>query len=195
MPRMTSPPRAASVALGIVCSVNVTASTWKVAGADVLPGVVVTVTAASPGGPGGWMKVHLVSVQVSPLIAAPPKVTWPDRRSVPLRVILAPPEAGPPSGDSVVIVGAGGTAKVNLVAAVTAEGPASLCAVTSTVPAACAPVVTTQLVRSHDAPCWLVPNQMLVPVRSVPVTVTSAPPTVDPVAGETEVMVGTVGRS
>jgi hypothetical protein len=163
--------------------------------AGFVPDGVVTRTLTAPAAPAGVVAVTLVALTtVTPVAAAPPKVTEvAPVKSVPVIVIEVPPRVDPVSGDSAVTVGAGvgGVTYVNIVfAELVPEGvvtrtlavpatPAGVVAVievalTTVTPVATAPPIVTEVA----------------PVKFVPVIVTEVRPRVDPVSGDSAVTVG-----
>ena len=128
---------------------------------------------------------------VNEAAALPSKVTAvAPVRFVPWIVRMLPPAAGPAAGATVEIVGTRAT-YVN--PPVRVAVPPGVVTTTLTAPAACAGVVAvTWVAESTVNDAAAVPPKVtaLAPVRFVPVSVTTVPPSVDPEAGATEAIDG-----
>jgi hypothetical protein len=82
---------------------------------------------------------------------------------------------------------------VNWSAAVTAEVPAPVVTVTSTVPVPAGLMAAISVLETNlTEGAWVAPKSTVAPaVKSLPVIVTGVPPAAGPVAGEMPVTVGT----
>lgn len=129
---------------------------------------------------------------VTPVAATPPKVTVaPETKFVPVIVTAVPPVVGPLLGDTLVTVGT--RTYVYPLVRLPACPPA-LVTVTVTAPAAPAGVVAVMVVAFTTVTpvAAVLPNLTVAPVaKFVPVIVTAVPPSVEPLAGDTLVTVGT----
>jgi len=177
----------------------VTKVNWSEGGLGVdVPDPVVTLMSTVPRGSGGAVAVTEVALfTVKADVATAPNLTWvTPTKLVPVTVTAVPPPVGPVLGLTAVTVGSGVRTNVNQSAgALTADVPAGVVTVTSTVPVAagtaaviCVALLTVKL--------WArtVPKLTAVaPVKLEPVIITEVPPWVDPVLGLTAVTVGDVG--
>src|SRR5581483_4488647 len=157
------------------------------------PSRFVTVTFTAPAAWAGVVAVIVVALRTVTLVAAvPPTLTVaPVAKPVPVIVSAVPPVVEPVAGDTWVIVGAGAT-WVNAVVAV-ALWPSRLVTVTFTAPAAWAGVVAVivVLLTTLTLVAAVPPTLTVAPVaKPVPVIVSAVPPVVEPVAGDTLVIVG-----
>ena len=151
---------------------------------------VVTATLTAPRVPAGVTAVTLVDETTTTLVAAtPPTVTLvAPVKLVPVIVIAVPPKVEPVAGETDEIVG--GATNVN--APLPIAFPTTVTTTTSARPAAPAGVTAAMLVEeiTFKLVAATPPIVTLVePSRSVPVIVTSVPPKVEPVAGETDEIV------
>ena len=151
----------------------------------------VTVTATAPTLPAGVVAVIEVLLTTTTLVAAVlPNVTVaPAAKFVPVIVTLVPPAVDPLFGETLVTVGA--TTYVNPLARVPLR-PLTV-TVTVTAPAACAGVVAViwVLLTTATLVAAVPPIVTAAPeTKFVPVIVTLVPPAVEPVFGETLVIVG-----
>ena len=156
-----------------------------------VPFGVVTATLFAPTVPAGVTAVTLVDETTTTLVAAtPPTVTLvAPVKFVPVIVIAVPPAVEPFAGETEEIVG--GAKYVNAFVAVAVP----LGVVTATFFAPTVPAGVTAVTLVDETTTTLVaatpPTVTLVaPVKLVPVIVIAVPPAVEPVAGETEEIVG-----
>jgi hypothetical protein len=157
-----------------------------------VPFSVVTTTLTSPAAWAGVIAVIDVPLTtVTPVAAAPPKVTEvAPIKSVPVIVTAVPPAIGPVGGVTLVTVGS--ATYVNLFVPVVLV-PLGVVTTTLTAPAAWAGVVAViEVALTTVTPVAAVPPKVteVAPIKSVPVIVTAVPPAIGPVGGATLVTVG-----
>ncbi len=164
-----------------------------------VPAGVVTFTSTAPAACAGEVACTDVALtKLNAAAAVPPNDTpVTPVRLVPVIVTTVPPAIGPDVGDNEVTVGsAGGATNVYLSPAETTEVPPGVMTVTSTRPAACAGATAVAEVADTGvtAVAAAVPKVTAVmPVRFVPVIVTTVPPAIGPDVGLIEVTVGRTG--
>jgi hypothetical protein len=160
--------------------------------ADVPLGVV-TVTSTCPAAwAGATATIEPEPLTVNDVAATFPKETAvAPERLLPEIVTEVPPAVGPVIALRLLTVGAGAR-YMNWSAALVAETPPAVVTITSTAPAACAGAITEIDVAEITVNGTAVaPNETpVVPLRSVPVIVTTVPPPVEPFVGLRPVTVG-----
>jgi hypothetical protein len=161
-----------------------------------VPSGVVTVTWTVPV-PAGLVAVIIVRLSTVTLVAlADPKETVePFTNPVPLIVTVVPPASGPVDGETDVTVGT--PAYVNWSAGEVALVPPDVVTAMSTVPVPAGLVAVMSIgLETTTLVAWVGPNETVAPVaKPVPLIVTVVPPTCGPADGDTDVTVGTVGRT
>src|SRR2546426_6179932 len=150
-----------------------------------------TVTSTVPAAWAGVIAMIWVALVVLTFVAAsPPTLTVaPTTKPVPVIVIPVPPASGPPFGTTLVTAGGGTKVKQPVQVAL---WPSTLVTTTLTSPAAWAGVVATTIVAGAKVTVPGVPPKLTVsgPAKSLPLIVTPRPPAMEPLVGETAVMVG-----